>query len=339
MPRVVLGSLLFNHADHIREAIDSILDQTFSDFVLVLVDDVSSDSTPEIAREYASRDARVFYSRNAERLGLVGNSRHAFQIARQRYPEAEYFAWTSDHDLWHPHWLRQLVDALDANREVVLAYPLNRRIDPAGELLKRKPWVFDTFGVTSRWARLRTGILRMRAGNMVYGLYRVDVLAQAGVYRRIVIPDRLLIAELSLYGQFRQVPEVLWFRRWYGRVFSLSRQRASFFPGRRPLHSYCPWWIAHAVSLVHTLTIRGAGRPQVSRGTGLLVGAQDLVLAGAVHARQRLRELRAWCAASVLALDRRLRLMRRAIAQQGFLGWVISNIREHATADSWRKNL
>jgi hypothetical protein len=93
------------------------------------------------------------------------------------------------------------------------------------------------------------------------------------------------------------------------------------------------------VSLVYTLTILGAGRPQVSRGTGLLVGAQYLVLAGAVHARQRLRELRAWCAASVLALDRRLRLMRRAIAQQGFLGWVISNIREHATADSWRKNL
>jgi glycosyltransferase involved in cell wall biosynthesis len=305
----------------------------------VLVDDLSSDSTTQIAREYTARDRRVFYSRNTERLGLVGNSRHAFQIARQRHPEAEYFAWTSDHDLWHPRWLQQLVDALDTHREVVLAYPLNRRIDPAGELLKRKPWVFDTVGVASRWARLRTGIRRMRAGNMVYGLYRVDALARAGVYRRIVIPDRLLIAELSLYGQFTQVPEVLWFRRWYGRVFSVSRQRASFFPGRRPLHAYCPWWLAHPVSLVHTLAIRGAGRPDVSRGAGLLVAAQYLVLAGAVHAWQRLRELRAWCAASVLALDRRLRLMRRAIVQQGFISWVISHLRELATADSWRKHV
>jgi glycosyltransferase involved in cell wall biosynthesis len=330
MPRVIIGSILFNHADHVREAIESILAQTFTDFALVLVDDVSNDTTPEIAREYATRDRRVSYSRNTERLGLVENSRRAFEIARERHPEAEYFAWTSDHDLWHPRWLQLLVDALDANPDVVLAYPLNRRIGPEGELLKRKPWVFDTFGVTSRWTRLRSGIGRMRAGNMVYGLYRVGALARAGVYRRIVIPDRLLIAELSLYGQFKQVPEVLWFRRWYGRVFSLERQRASFFPGRRPLYSYCPWWMAHCVSLIHTLTIRGDGRPELSRATGLLVGAQYLVLAGAVHARQRLKELRVWVVASASALRRRLQLMRRAIARQGLASWIITHLKEFA---------
>ena len=59
MPRVIIGSPLFNHADHVREAIESILGQTFTDFALVLVDDVSSDATPEIAREYVERDARV----------------------------------------------------------------------------------------------------------------------------------------------------------------------------------------------------------------------------------------------------------------------------------------
>jgi glycosyltransferase involved in cell wall biosynthesis len=339
MPRVIIGSLLFNHADHVREAIESILGQTFSDFALVLVDDVSSDATPEIAREYTARDRRVTYSRNTGRLGLVGNSRRAFELARQRHPEAEYFAWTSDHDLWHPRWLQQLVDALDADRDVVLAYPLNRRIDPGGELLKRKPWVFDTFGMNSRWTRLREGIRRMRAGNMVYGLYRVEVLARAGVYRRIVIPDRLLIAELSLYGQFKQVPEVLWFRRWYGRVFSLDRQRASFFPGRRPLYSYCPWWMAHTVSLIHTLTIRGDGRPELSRGTGLLVGAQYLLLGGAIHARQRMRELRAWVVASACALRRRLYLVRRSIARQGLVSWIIVHLKELGTADAWRKHV
>jgi glycosyltransferase involved in cell wall biosynthesis len=339
MPRVIIGSLLFNHAEHVREAIESVLGQTFSDFALVLVDDVSSDATPDIAREYTGRDGRVSYERNAERLGMIENSRRVFEIARRRYPEAEYFAWTSDHDLWHPRWLQQLVDALDADREVVLAYPLNRRIDPGGAVLKRKPWVFDTCGLSNRWKRFRTGIGRMRAGNMVYGLYRVEALARAGVYRRIVIPDRLLMAELSLYGQFKQVPEVLWFRRWYGRVFSLDRQRASFFPGRRPLYSYCPWWMAHSVSLVYTLTIRGAGRPELSRGTGLLAGLQYLVLAGAVHARQRSKELRTWSIESSATLRRRLHLMRRSIARQGLVSWVVAHIKEFGTADAWRKHV
>jgi len=337
MPRVIIGSPLFNHADHVREAIESILGQTFTDFAMVLVDDMSSDATPAIAREYVERDPRVSYVRNGERLGLVDNSRKVFAIARARHPEAEYFAWTSDHDLWHPRWLQQLVDALDGNPEVLFAYPLNRRIGPAGELLKRKPWVFDTFGVTNRCTRLRAGIREMRAGNMVYGLYRVGSLERAGVYRKVVVPDRLLIAELSLYGQCKQVPEVLWFRRWYGRVFSLDRQRANFFPGGRPLYAYCPWWIAHAVSLLHTFTIRGTGRPQVSRATGLVAAAQYLVLAGAVHGYERMRELRAWWLAKSSALRQRIYLMRRAIARQGLGAWIMAHVREFGAADAWRK--
>jgi glycosyltransferase involved in cell wall biosynthesis len=337
MPRVIIGSPLFNHADHFREAIESILGQTFTDFALVLVDDVSNDATPEIAREYAGRDERVSYVRNAERLGLVDNSRKAFAIARERHPEADYFAWTSDHDLWHPRWLQQLVDALDADPDVLFAYPLNRRIGPAGDLLKRKPWSFDTSGVTNRWTRLRSGIREMRAGNMVYGLYRVGSLERAGVYRRVVVPDRLLVAELSLYGQCKQVPEVLWFRRWYGRVFSLERQRSNFFPRGRPLYSYCPWWIAHAVSLLHTFTIRGTGRPQVSRAAGLAASAQYIVLAGSVHGRERMRELRAWWLARSGALWQRLHLMRRAIARQGMVNWIMAHLKEFGAADAWRK--
>ena len=62
----------------------------------------------------------------------------------------------------------------------------------------------------------------------------------------MLVPDRLLLTELALYGQFKQVPQVLWFRRWYGRIFSLGRQRTSFFPDGRPLYAYVPWWISHA---------------------------------------------------------------------------------------------
>jgi len=233
--------------------------------------------------------------------------------------------------------LQQLVDALDADPDVLFAYPLNRRIGPAGDLLKRKPWSFDTSGVTNRWTRLRSGIREMRAGNMVYGLYRVGSLERAGVYRRVVVPDRLLVAELSLYGQCKQVPEVLWFRRWYGRVFSLERQRSNFFPRGRPLYSYCPWWIAHAVSLLHTFTIRGTGRPQVSRAAGLAASAQYIVLAGSVHGRERMRELRAWWLARSGALWQRLHLMRRAIARQGMVNWIMAHLKEFGAADAWRK--
>ncbi len=88
-PRVIIGLPLFNHAKDLPEAIESLLGQTFADFGLVLVDDCSTDRTPQIAREYEALDSRVAYIRNSQRLGLVNNTRRAFQIARERYPDAE----------------------------------------------------------------------------------------------------------------------------------------------------------------------------------------------------------------------------------------------------------
>lgn len=329
-PRVILGAPLFNKERDFREAIESVLSQTFTDFALVLVDDCSTDGTPAVAREYAALDSRVTFRANEQRLGMIDNCRRVFAVAREMHPDAEYFAWISDHDIWHPRWLAQLVEALDGNRDAVLAYPLNRRIGAAGEVLARKPWAFDTAGVTGRWSRLWRGLVGMSAGNMVYGLFRAELLERAGVYRQILVPDRLLFTELALYGQFTQVPQVLWFRRWYGRVFSLDRQRRNFFVGGRPLYAYVPWWISHAASLFWNFTVRGIGRPAVGRGTGVLVALWCLAFSGLFHLWQLLRALRGWVlerAVVLLPYDRRIRALFREVRRRGIADWTWSHMK------------
>ena len=342
MPRVIIGAPLYNHAKDFREAIESILSQTYRDFALVLVDDGSTDATPEIAREYEALDPRVRYVRNPARLGMVDNTRRSFELAREMYPDAAYFAFASDHDLWHPRWLQQLVDALDAHPEVVLAYPLNRRIGASGEVLARKPWAFETFGVKGGWARLRLNILEMSAGNMLYGLYRVGDLAAVGVYRRVLVPDRLLLTELAIRGQFKQVPQVLWFRRWYGRIFSLERQRANFFPGRKPLYMYAPWWISHGVCLFWTYGVEGHGLPRVTRPAGALLAARYLVFSGAFHVWQSLRAMRIALLERAEVLrphERRIRLMTREIARRGIVDWTGSHLKPYVGAKARRRAL
>lgn len=292
-PRVIIGAPLYNHAAEFRESLESILGQTYRDFGLVLVDDCSTDGTETIGREYAALDPRVVYEQNGGRLGMIGNWRRAFDLAAERFPGAEYFAWASDHDLWHPRWLEALVHTLDRHPETVLAYPLNRRIGPDGEVITGKlPWQFDTAGIRDLAARFRLTLRYMSAGNMIYGLARVEAVKNAGVFRHVLVPDRLLLMELALRGEFRQVPEVLWFRRWYGRIFSLRRQRTSFFPNGRPLYAYVPWWISHAATLGWTLAVRGEGPAGLSRGRGLLLSLRYLWLAGLFHVRQQVRALR-----------------------------------------------
>jgi glycosyltransferase involved in cell wall biosynthesis len=291
-PRVVIGAPLYNHADDLPETLESLLTQSYRDFRLICVDDQSTDATAEIVQRYAAQDARIVYSRNPNRLGMIDNWRRAFELATEDTPSAEYFAWASDHDIWHPRWLATLLAELDAHPDAVLAYPRNRRIGPDGVMHEKRPWEFATTGIDDLGTRFKQTMRHMSAGNMIYGLGRAAAIRRAGVFRHVLVPDRLLLMELTLEGQFRQAPDVLWFRRSFGRIFSLQRQRRAFFPNGRPLYAFVPWWISHACALTWTLSVRGERLPALGRWAGLRLGGRYLRLAGLLHLRQELKQFR-----------------------------------------------
>jgi hypothetical protein len=291
-PRVVIGVPLYNNAGHLPEALESLLMQTFPDFALVLVDDVSTDETPEIARRYEIRDERISYVRNENRLGMVRNWRRAFELARERHPEMEYFAWASDHDVWHPRWLAKVVEALDRDPEVVMAYPLSIGINDDGDVVKES-WEFDTDGVPDMRRRAALVCDDMSAGDMVYSLFRADALERCGVYRPVLLPDRLLLNQLALHGQFKQVPEALWFRRFSATVKpSYARQRASFFPDGAPLYSFLPWTVQHGAAAAWSLVVEGNGPDDASRGEAVGLAAFEFRLAVSYELRRALRQRR-----------------------------------------------
>jgi glycosyltransferase involved in cell wall biosynthesis len=248
-PRAVVGIPIRDDVEHLPQALGTLLAQTEREYVVVVVDDSDTDEPGEVARSFAGRDPRVRYHRNDRRLGLVGNWRRAFALGREAAPEAPYFAWGSDHDVWEPGWLAALCAELDARRAAVLAYPLNDAISESGEVV-RTPWRFATAGEhpPARFVRV---LRRMVAGDMVYGLFRADALEACGVLRDVLMPDRLLLAELSLQGEFRQVPELLWHRRLRDRALDAPLERGpELFPGGRA--SSLPWWLAHARLLLHS---------------------------------------------------------------------------------------
>lgn len=265
---------------------------------MLLVDDASDDGTADLANAFASSDPRVAYVRHERRVGMCANWRSCVSLALERYPEASYFAWGSDHDLWHCDWLEKMVDVLDADPRAVLAYPLAVFIDDRDEVISSRPWrAFDTAGVEDVRERLRDCTLGMKAGNMVYGLYRFDVLARIGGLRDVVGPDQLLMYELALNGTFRQVPEVLWMRRdrpHGGKRAILHRQRRSLF-ARPPLRAYVPHRWTHVIALWWVYAVCGKGKPGIGRRAGLRAGSEVLrlqVWAGYLRARKRTRPVR-----------------------------------------------
>jgi GT2 family glycosyltransferase len=276
---------VFNRATYLTETLESLLAQSYTDFAIVIVDDASSDDTPSILQRYAALDERIYVVTNAHRHGMVAAWRQAFYVARQRFPTAPYFGWGSDHDVWHPHFLARLIEALDANPRSILAYPLSVRIDGDGRRLD-EPWFFDTQRVQSPFRRFLLAGWGMRPGSMVYGLLRSTALERAGVFFAVPLPDRLLLTELALHGSFHQVPQVLWFRRFAG-LYSPARQRATLYARQAPAYSFAPWWLVHAAVLLNRLAVQGAGEPQVSRAVGAAVALAAVPLGGLLDLRSQ----------------------------------------------------
>ncbi len=112
-PKVSVLLTTYNGARHIGETIQSILDQSFTDFELVVVDDGSSDDTCAIVAGF--NDPRLRLSRAPVNLGVVGARNFGFRQLRGRYIA------TIDHDdLWRPARLQRGVALLDANPDTDL---------------------------------------------------------------------------------------------------------------------------------------------------------------------------------------------------------------------------
>ena len=71
MPKISVLMPAYNSENYIREAIDSILNQTYGDFEFVIVDDCSTDGTWEIIKEYAKKDKRIKPLRNKKNSGVT----------------------------------------------------------------------------------------------------------------------------------------------------------------------------------------------------------------------------------------------------------------------------
>lgn len=277
-PRVAIGVPTYCKAHHVGDALRSLLAQTFRDFVLVVVDDASDDGTADVAEQLARRDPRITVVRNAVRLGMPRNQRRALTLARERAPEAEFFAWGSDHDLWEPEWLARLVAVLDAEPGTVLVMPRAAAIDEHGRPSGRKRWkALNTTGIEDPVERLEAVLRERAAGNAVYGLFRIEPLLQGIGFRQTVLSDRPLVCEVALHGHIRLVDEPLWHRR--VAEGGIARQRRTAFPDGVPLihRLVTPAWV-HGAILFDDLVVRGRGRPRVGRLLGARAVARYLRL-------------------------------------------------------------
>lgn len=119
---------VYNGEEFLRESIDSVLAQTYKNWELLIVDDCSTDSSPEIAKEYVKRDNRIHYFRNEQNLRLPRNLNKGFSLAN-----GNYLTWTSDDNRYLPTALEKMHNALCENPKAQFVFASSRIINENGD--------------------------------------------------------------------------------------------------------------------------------------------------------------------------------------------------------------
>lgn len=207
MPRVSVVLPTHNRADLLPAALQSVVDQTFSDWELIVVDDASSDSTPEILEDWVARDARIRTVRNDPNRKLPASLNRGFSIAT-----GELWTWTSDDNLLRPQALARMVQELDNHPDAGLVYAGMSLIDEHDQIFAARP------------AGSPDDVLKEAVVGACF-LYRRDLAERVGAYA-----EDLFLAEDFDYwiraravAAFRAIPEDLYLYREHPGALSISR--------------------------------------------------------------------------------------------------------------------
>jgi glycosyltransferase involved in cell wall biosynthesis len=207
-PRVSIGLPVYNGARYLATALDAWLAQTFTNFEVIISDNASTDATPAICAQYAARDRRIRYSRNAANIGGAPNFRRVFHLAT-----GEYFVWATHDDLHAPTFLERCVAGLDGDPTVVVCYPRVRIIDANGAAVEDDDTHLPRIGSARPHERFSDLVRWDYKCYEMLGLIRASVLRVTPLIASYIASDRALRAELGLRGRFHEVPEYLLFNR------------------------------------------------------------------------------------------------------------------------------
>jgi glycosyltransferase involved in cell wall biosynthesis len=203
-PKISIGLPVYNGERYLEGCLQSLLDQSYPDFELIISDNASDDATEKICQQFAARDSRVRYYRNDKNIGAAPNHNRVFELAT-----GEFFKWAAHDDLYPREMLRRCMEIFDKSPpSVALVFTQFERIDASGNCLAIKS---DLIEKRDPRPHRRLAKLLMNIGNYsaTYGLIRSNVLRKTRLEGSFPFSDKVFLSEIAMLGELWQIPEPL----------------------------------------------------------------------------------------------------------------------------------
>ncbi|PJZ86268.1 glycosyltransferase family 2 protein [Leptospira harrisiae] len=110
MPKVSVIMPAYNAVSYLEDSVKSLLNQSFQDWELLLVDDCSKDQTPVLAQKIAKSDSRIRFIQKEKNSGSADTRNTGIKLAT-----GEYIAFLDADDLWEPDFLEKMIPFMEKN--------------------------------------------------------------------------------------------------------------------------------------------------------------------------------------------------------------------------------
>lgn len=240
-PLIGIGMPVFNGAKYIAAAVESIINQSISDFELIICDNASTDDTEAICRRYAKDDARIHYYRNEKNIGAHPNYNRTFELTSGRY-----FKWAPHDDLLHPDFLKQCIRMLEEAPMSVVSQSFLQYIDTDNNEIGIYDSKLTGSNSSSPVRRFASLLLTKHPSYEIMGVFRRSAMVGTQLLQSFHGADRALLAELALRGTFSQVQQPLQLVRdhkeRYSRAQVRPRDRANWHDSSITSRCSFPTW-------------------------------------------------------------------------------------------------
>lgn len=240
---------VYNAAPYLTKSIESILDQTFSDFRFIIIDDGSNDGSRDILQHYAKQDTRIVLLQNDVNSGICVSLNKGIS-----YWQSKYIVRMDADDISHPDRIRIQLDFMEQHSDVGVCGCDMQCIDDKGDNVFVKKYPYTDYDI-------RKSLFLFNPISHPGSIIRRDVFVQTHGYDH----DYILAEDLGLwfaiwsYAHFANIPQILIDYRVYtdnsthtkfGSMISQAvkvRRHAISTYGYKPGVS---WWLAIYISLI-----------------------------------------------------------------------------------------
>lgn len=219
---IVIAIPVYNEENYIAECIESVLNQTFTDFRLLIADNNSTDDTSAICRYFEKKDSRVKVVKHNKNFGSLQNF-----IYCQKMTESKYFMWLGAHDFIHPTFLQKHFDYMEQNPMCSASYSNTQWIDELSNKTRTTNgsdiYLIDrNASPAEKYATCAKNLYECTAVNQ---FSRRSSILDTSFCKHPSNLDHVILCHMIAYGYFNHIPEELYFRREFQKRTQTNEER------------------------------------------------------------------------------------------------------------------